>query len=104
MLRGVSTSLDTNGNSVLSYSPEPAEKALIDALDAAAPTAAAAIETEDFEAAMAAMATLRVPIDAFFDEVTVNDEDQDKREARLSLLARFRDSVHRVADFSRIEG
>ncbi len=88
----------------LSYSPEPAEKALIDALDSAAPTAAQAIDAEDFEAAMAALATLRVPIDTFFDEVTVNDDDPDKRAARLALLARFRDAVHRVADFSRIEG
>ncbi|QUL39356.1 glycine--tRNA ligase subunit beta [Erythrobacter sp. JK5] len=92
------------GDNPLSYSPEPAEKALIDALDAAAPTAAQAIEAEDFEGAMAALATLRVPIDAFFDEVTVNDDDPAKREARLALLARFRDAVHRVADFSRIEG
>ncbi|MEM8726261.1 MAG: DALR anticodon-binding domain-containing protein, partial [Pseudomonadota bacterium] len=86
------------------YSPEPAEQTLVDALDNAAPTAAQAIETEDFEAAMAALATLRAPIDALFDQVTVNDEDPTKRSARLDLLARFRDAVHRVADFSRIEG
>ena len=53
---------------------------------------------------MAALATLRAPIDRFFDEVTVNDEDPDKRAARLNLLARFRDAVHQVADFGRIEG
>ena len=47
---------------------------------------------------------LRAPIDAFFDEVTVNDPDPDKRAARLDLLARFRDAVHSVADFSKIEG
>ncbi|MEE4200641.1 glycine--tRNA ligase subunit beta [Erythrobacter sp.] len=88
----------------LSYSPEPAEKALIDALAEAQPQAARAIETEDFEAAMAALASLRLPIDAFFDEVTVNDDNPDKRSRRLALLARFRDAVHRVADFSRIEG
>ncbi|MBW8785867.1 MAG: hypothetical protein JF593_14755, partial [Novosphingobium sp.] len=57
-----------------------------------------------FGAAMAALATLRAPIDAFFDKVTVNDPDPVKREARLALLARFRDAVHQVADFSRIEG
>ncbi len=95
---------DSADGNDLSYSPEPAEKALIDALGSAAPKAAAAIETEDFEAAMEALASLRVPIDAFFDEVTVNDDDPAKREARLALLARFRDAVHRVADFSRIEG
>ncbi len=88
----------------LSYTPEPAEKALIEALDTAEPRAAAAVEEERFEDAMGALATLRAPIDAFFEEVTVNAEDQDKRAARLGLLARFRDAVDRVADFSRIEG
>ncbi|MBS0483020.1 MAG: glycine--tRNA ligase subunit beta [Proteobacteria bacterium] len=88
----------------LSYTPEPAEKALIDALDAAGPKAAADVAAEDFAGAMAALATLRAPIDAFFDEVTVNDADPAKRQYRLSLLARFRDAVHGVADFSRIEG
>jgi glycyl-tRNA synthetase beta chain len=89
---------------VMSYSPEPAEKALIDALAAAGPPAAAAVEAEDFARAMAALATLRAPIDAFFDSVTVNDADADKRRARLDLLAHFREAVHKVADFSKIEG
>ncbi|HNN55594.1 MAG TPA: glycine--tRNA ligase subunit beta [Novosphingobium sp.] len=88
----------------LSYTPEPAEKALIDALDAAGPLAAEAVQAEDFAKAMAALASLRAPIDAFFDQVTVNDADPAKRLYRLSLLARFRDAVHGVADFSRIEG
>jgi glycyl-tRNA synthetase beta chain len=88
----------------LSYAPDPAEAALIAALDTAAPRAASAVEAEDFEAAMAALATLRAPIDRFFDDVTVNDPDPAKREARLALLARVRDAVHAVADFSRIEG
>ena len=88
----------------LSYTPEPAEKALIDALDAAAPRAAQAVEDERFADAMAALATLRAPIDRFFEEVTVNADEAHKRQARLALLARFRDAVHRVADFSRIEG
>lgn len=88
----------------LSYTPENAEKQLIDALAEAGPKAAAAVGAEDFAAAMAALATLRAPIDAFFEDVTVNDENADKRAARLSLLARFRDAVHQVADFSKIEG
>ena len=88
----------------LSYTPEPAEKALMEALATARPQAAAAVEAEDFAAAMSALASLRAPIDAFFDGVTVNDADLDKRAARLDLLARFRDAVHTVADFSRIEG
>ncbi|MFC3099489.1 glycine--tRNA ligase subunit beta [Altererythrobacter lauratis] len=88
----------------LTYAPEPAEAALIAALDNAQPQAAAAIAAEDFTAAMAALATLRGPIDAFFESVTVNDTDPAKRAARLALLARFRAAVHNVADFSRIEG
>ena len=88
----------------LSYTPEKAETALIAALDAAEPAAADAVGNEDFEAAMAALATLRAPIDAFFDNVTVNDPEPAKRAARLALLARVRDAVHTVADFSKIEG
>jgi glycyl-tRNA synthetase beta chain len=88
----------------LSYEPEPAEDALMASLDVAEPRAAKAIADEDFEGAMAALASLRAPIDAFFDQVTVNDADPAKRTARLALLARVRAAVHRVADFSRIEG
>jgi glycyl-tRNA synthetase beta chain len=82
----------------------PEEQALIAALDAAEPRASAAIEAEDFTAAMAALASLRGPIDAFFDKVTVNADDPGTRARRLNLLMRFRDAVNRVADFSKIEG
>ncbi|MDF8335424.1 glycine--tRNA ligase subunit beta [Novosphingobium cyanobacteriorum] len=88
----------------LGYTPEPAEKALMDALADAAPRAEAAVAAEDFTAAMAALASLREPIDAFFDSVTVNDADANKRCNRLGLLDQFRAAVHKVADFSRIEG
>jgi glycyl-tRNA synthetase beta chain len=80
------------------------ELVLETALGQAEPTAAAAIEAEDFEGAMAALASLRAPIDAFFEGVMVNDPDPGKRAYRIGLLTRFRDAVHRVADFSRIEG
>jgi glycyl-tRNA synthetase beta chain len=88
----------------LSYTPEAAEKALIEALASAEPKASAAIRAEDFAGAMAALASLRAPIDAFFEQVTVNDSDPAKRETRLALLDQFRAAVHNVADFSRIEG
>jgi glycyl-tRNA synthetase beta chain len=95
----------TRGEGItLSYTPEPAESALIAALDSAEPAAARAVAAEEFEAAMAALASLRVPIDAFFDTVTVNDPSPEKRAARLALLARVRAAVHTVADFSRIDG
>ncbi|KPF65156.1 glycine--tRNA ligase subunit beta [Porphyrobacter sp. AAP60] len=90
--------------STRSYTPEPAEQALISALETAGPAVRSAIEDEDFDHAMRVLASLREPIDTFFENVTVNDADANKRAARLALLAAFRDAVHRVADFSRIEG
>ena len=86
------------------YAREPAEAALVAALNTAEPLAETAVAAEDFTAAMAALATLRSPIDAFFESVTVNDADPAKRAGRLGLLDRFRAAVHKVADFSRIEG
>ena len=92
------------GRSPAAHEPELEEAALIGALDDAEPRAELAVAAEDFEGAMAALASLRAPVDAFFDKVTVNDPDPAKREARLALLARMRDAVHRVGDFSKIEG
>ena len=86
------------------YARQIEEADLEEALDAAEPRVAAALEEEDYERAMAALASLRAPVDAFFDKVTVNDPDPAKRADRLDLLTRIRDAVHRVADFSRIEG
>ena len=83
---------------------QPEEQALVAALDAAEPKASAAVEAEDFTAAMAALASLRGPIDDFFDQVTVNVPEAPVRARRLNLLMRFRDAVDRVADFSKIEG
>jgi len=80
------------------------EIALIAALGEAAPKAAAALEAEDFTAAMAALAMLRAPIDAFFDSVTVNSDDAVLRRNRLLLLSAIRAAITKVADFSRIEG
>ena len=88
----------------LDHAAEPEEAALMAALDTAEAQADAAVSAEDFAGAMSALAGLRGPIDAFFDKVTVNDADSAKRLARLGLLVRMRSAVHRVADFSRIEG
>jgi glycyl-tRNA synthetase beta chain len=91
-------------NKSLSYTPQIEENELDDALDSAEPRVRAALADEEFARAMAALASLRAPVDAFFDKVTVNDPDETKRAARLNLLARMRDAVLRVADFSKIEG
>jgi glycyl-tRNA synthetase beta chain len=84
--------------------PEPAEAALIAALTHAAPQAEAAVAAEDFTAAMASLASLRAAVDAFFDQVTVNATEPAIRNARLTLLSQLRAAMHKVADFSRIEG
>jgi glycyl-tRNA synthetase beta chain len=87
-----------------SYTPEPAETVLREALPKAQRAADDAVRRNAFEDAMSALADLRAPIDAFFDSVTVNADDYDKRQGRLTLLSHVRDAVHRVADFSKIEG
>jgi glycyl-tRNA synthetase beta chain len=93
-----------DGVHVSGYLPQREETELDDALDAAEPKVKAALADEEYERAMAALASLRGPVDAFFEKVTVNDPDPATRELRLNLLARMRNAVHRVADFSRIEG
>ena len=63
----------------------------------------AALEREDFSQAMAALARLRQPVDAFFDRVTVNAPDPELRENRLYLLSRISSALDAVANFSLIE-
>jgi glycyl-tRNA synthetase beta chain len=82
---------------------ETEELALHKALEAARRKAEAALKTEDFNGAMAAMAELRHPVDAFFDHVMVNAEEEALRANRLKLLSSIDEVLHRVADFSRIE-
>ncbi|MDQ3077588.1 MAG: glycine--tRNA ligase subunit beta [Pseudomonadota bacterium] len=82
----------------------PEEAALREAVEQAEPLVSVALQTEDFGSAMTTLASLRAPIDAFFEKVIVNDLDADIRARRLNLLLRFRDAVDRVADFSKIEG
>jgi glycyl-tRNA synthetase beta chain len=83
---------------------EPAEKTLFEAIGAAEGEARAAVEVEDFAAAMSALAKLRAPVDAFFDKVRVNADDKDVRANRLRLLNRIREATLAVADFSKIGG
>jgi len=83
---------------------EPAEKDLFAALTKARTAITAALEKENFAAAMQQMASLRVPVDAFFEGVKVNADDKQVRENRLNLLASLRATLHQVADFSKIEG
>ncbi len=80
------------------------ERELNTAINAAASLAHKAIDAEDFEGAMKAVAKLRAPVDAFFEHVIVNDTNRDYRDNRLRLLNRIREATAEVADFSKIEG
>ncbi len=80
------------------------ETALFEALAKARADASAAVEREDFAGAMQALSTLRAPVDAFFEKVTVNADDPALRANRLALLNALRAATLEVADFSRIEG
>jgi glycyl-tRNA synthetase beta chain len=86
------------------FAEGPEERALFAALDAAEAAIAPAMEAEDFAAAMGAMAALRAPIDAFFEAVQVNSDNQVLRRNRLNLLSRIRAVCLRVADLTRLEG
>jgi glycyl-tRNA synthetase beta chain len=81
------------------------EKAVWMALGKARASAGPALEREDFTAAMSALASLRGPLDAFFEKVTVNVSDRpDLRLNRLRLLRQISGTIDHVADFSKIEG
>lgn len=80
------------------------ETALFAALDAAEAAIGPAMAAEDFGAAMAAMAALRAPIDAFFTAVQINAENEILRRNRLNLLSRIRQICLSVADLTKIEG
>ncbi len=81
-----------------------AEKALYAAVTQASTEASKAIAGEDFRSAMEALSTLRGPVDQFFADVLVNDEDPAVRANRLALLGQIRAATGTVADFSKIAG
>ena len=82
----------------------PEETALYQRLGGIAVALKAFLESENFEGAMNRLATLRRPVDEFFEKVTVNTDDRRLRENRLQLLSRIRNVMNQVADFSQIEG
>ena len=81
-----------------------AEKSLFAAIQSASKSAADAVSSEDFRSAMQALSTLRGPVDKFFEDVLVNDEDAAIRANRLALLKAIREATGTVADFSKISG
>ncbi len=80
------------------------ERSLVQELGSARSAIAAALETEDFGAAMASLAGLRQPVDRFFDDVIVNADRPELRVNRLRILAGIRAALGTIADFSKIEG
>ncbi|MBV2142505.1 glycine--tRNA ligase subunit beta [Falsochrobactrum sp. TDYN1] len=80
------------------------EKALFEAATVASKETEEAIAREDFHGAMLALAKLRGPVDTFFEQVLVNDEDENIRANRLALLDRIRAATSKVADFSKLAG
>ncbi|MCC2687692.1 MAG: glycine--tRNA ligase subunit beta [Rhizobiaceae bacterium] len=82
----------------------PAEQGLLSAVNRAEKDAGEAIRNEEFSAAMLALSALREPVDSFFEQVLVNDENAAVRANRLALLARIRAATGQVADFSKIAG
>jgi glycyl-tRNA synthetase beta chain len=80
------------------------ERALIAAVEAVRPVLDRSLAAEDFAGALAALARLRAPVDAFFEKVLVNSDVPEERENRLRLLAEAQGAMRQVADFSRIAG
>ena len=83
---------------------EKEELALAAAIESVKEDTAAAINVENFAGAMRALSELRAPVDAFFDKVTVNADDQALRRNRLHLLSEIRAATLNVADFTKIAG
>ncbi len=88
----------------IKFAETDSERALFAALDQAQAEIEPALKAEDFPKAMATMAALRGPVDAFFDEVQVNTDDDILRRNRLNLLSQIRRVCLGVADLSKIEG
>ncbi|UWQ61703.1 glycine--tRNA ligase subunit beta [Leisingera caerulea] len=86
------------------FAEDETEKALFDALEAGGAAISPAIEAEDFAAAMRGMAALRAPVDAFFEAVQVNAENEVLRRNRLNLLSQIRQVCGQVADLTKVEG
>lgn len=81
-----------------------AEKALWAAVQAASKEASEAVSKKEYRSAMEALSQLRAPVDKFFEDVLVNDEDTAIRANRLALLKAIREATGTVADFSKISG
>ena len=96
---GIGAGVDAVNSKLLQ---EPAEQALHQALGQIAPKADAAFKAGDYTGSLQALAALRAPVDAFFDNVMVNVEDAALRANRLALLSQLQQAMNRVADISKL--
>ncbi|EAQ97584.1 glycine--tRNA ligase subunit beta [Congregibacter litoralis] len=83
---------------------EANEIALYEAITAAERDNVNALAKADYSTALGRLATLRAPVDAFFDEVMVNAEDPALKANRLALLASLRGQFMAIADISQLAG
>ena len=81
---------------------EAAEQALFEALGTVQPEADRLFAQGDLAGSLKALAALKTPVDAFFDDVMVNAEDAQLRANRLGLLKTLHEAMNRVADLSRL--
>ncbi|MDP1734027.1 MAG: glycine--tRNA ligase subunit beta [Sulfuritalea sp.] len=100
ILKKVDGTVSPQFDTALSILKEPAEQALATTLIVVKADADAAFERGDYTASLLALARLRKPVDAFFDDVMVNVEDAALRANRLGLLATLHHAMNRVADIS----
>ena len=98
------TTYDGTVDLSLIISGRPEERNLFEYLGEILPEADAIVELGGYRSVMESMSRLRGPVDAFFDNVTVNCDDADLRRNRLNLLSQFRATLGRIADFGQIEG
>jgi len=98
--KAAATGVDAHVSEVLLR--EPAEKALFEAMRDTLPQAGSQFDAGDYAASLQTLAVLRAPVDAFFDGVMVNAEEEDLRLNRQGLLAELHRAMNRVADLSRL--
>ena len=91
-----------DGHVAINLLKEPAEIALYEAMQICATQANQYFESGDYAQSLKSLAALRVPVDAFFDDVMVNAEELDLRLNRLGLLTSLHQAMNRVADLSKL--
>ncbi len=86
------------------FAESDVETAVFAALDTAEPKIQSALAQEDFATAMTTMSGLRASVDAFFEAVQINSDNEIVRRNRLNLLSRIRSICSSVADLTKVEG